>query len=441
MEIFHKFEYIDGVSKIVIYVKYPDSFEFGLDFDKFNKNVKSVSNKIREYIIKNFKEIKDDTALLVLNGIVVGTIVFSSLNYLNNESSNFSSDECIIEASISNNKGNSTNAINELKAQNIDVQEDSENENNVPIIKSQVNSKSNPTTNVKNSKTNTLTSKVTINNNTSTTTSFNSIPSTKTVKVKLSSGNIVNLSLEDYVVGVVGAEMPAEFNSEALKAQAVAARTYALKKSLNNTTLTATTSDQVYKTNDQLKALWKDSFYLYYNKVKSAVVATEGVYMTYNGSYIDALYFSISNGKTEDASFVWGNNIPYLKPVDSSFDTNVRGFSKAKSISMSSISSKLGVNLNSISQINIISKTSSGRINKINICGKEFSGTKIRSLLGLRSTDFSITQSGNNIIFTTKGYGHGVGMSQYGANEMAKKGYTYQQILTHYYTGISINKL
>ena len=235
--------------------------------------------------------------------------------------------------------------------------------------------------------------------------------------------------------------MPAEFNSEALKAQAVAARTYALKKSLNNTTLTATTSDQVYKTNDQLKALWKDSFYLYYNKVKSAVVATEGVYMTYNGSYIDALYFSISNGKTEDASFVWGNNIPYLKPVDSSFDTNVSGFSKAKSISMSSISSKLGVNLNSISQINIISKTSSGRINKINICGKEFSGTKIRSLLGLRSTDFSITQSGNNIIFTTKGYGHGVGMSQYGANEMAKKGYTYQQILTHYYTGISINKL
>lgn len=441
MEIFHKFEYIDGVSKIVIYVKYPDSFEFGLDFDKFNKNVKSVSNKIREYIIKNFKEIKDDTALLVLNGIVVGTIVFSSLNYLNNESGNFSSDECIIEASISNNKENSTNAINELKAQNIDVPEDSENENNVPKIKSQVNNKSNPNTNVKHSKTNTLTSKVTTNNNTSTTTSFNSIPSAKTVKVKLSSGNIVNLSLEDYVVGVVGAEMPAEFNLEALKAQAVAARTYALKKSLNNTTLTATTSDQVYKTNDQLKALWKDSFYLYYNKVKSAVIATEGVYMTYNGSYIDALYFSISNGKTEDASFVWGNNIPYLKPVDSSFDTNVSGFSKAKSISMSSISSKLGVNLNSISQINIISKTSSGRINKINICGKEFSGKKIRSLLGLRSTDFSITQSGNNIIFTTKGYGHGVGMSQYGANEMAKKGYTYQQILTHYYTGISINKL
>ena len=339
MEIFHKFEYIDGVSKIVIYVKYPDSFEFGLDFDKFNKNVKSVSNKIREYIIKNFKEIKDDTALLVLNGIVVGTIVFSSLNYLNNESGNFSSDECIIEASISNNKENSTNAINELKAQNIDVPEDSENENNVPKIKSQVNNKSNPNTNVKHSKTNTLTSKVTTNNNTSTTTSFNSIPSAKTVKVKLSSGNIVNLSLEDYVVGVVGAEMPAEFNLEALKAQAVAARTYALKKSLNNTTLTATTSDQVYKTNDQLKALWKDSFYLYYNKVKSAVIATEGVYMTYNGSYIDALYFSISNGKTEDASFVWGNNIPYLKPVDSSFDTNLSGFSKAKTISMSTISS------------------------------------------------------------------------------------------------------
>ena len=161
--------------------------------------------------------------------------------------------------------------------------------------------------------------------------------------------------------------------------------------------------------------------------------------MTYNGNYIDALYFSTSNGRTEDAVYVWGNSIPYLKSVESSFDINVRGFSQNKTISMNTISQKLGVNLTSVSQINIVSKTTGNRVEKVNICGKEFTGVQIRSLLGLSSTDFSVSQSGNNIIFTTKGFGHGVGMSQYGANGMANQGYNYTQILQHYYTGITIN--
>lgn len=262
----------------------------------------------------------------------------------------------------------------------------------------------------------------------------------KIINLKLNNGSVIQISLEDYIIGVVGAEMPASFQTEALKAQAVAARTYALSRTTNGETLTATTSHQVYKTNEQLKATWGASFSTYYNKIKSAVEATKGEYISYNGKYIDAVYFSTSNGKTEDAVNVWGESKPYLKSVDSPWDTKVSSFSSSKTISMSTISSKLGVNLTSASQIVINSTTIGNRVKSITVCGKEFTGVQIRTLLGLRSADFTVTQNGNNIVFSTKGFGHGVGMSQYGANEMAKTGKTYRQILTHYYTGVQITK-
>lgn len=262
----------------------------------------------------------------------------------------------------------------------------------------------------------------------------------KMINLKLNNGSVIQISLEDYIIGVVGAEMPASFQTEALKAQAVAARTYALSRTKNGETLTATTSHQVYKTNEQLKATWGSSFSTYYNKIKSAVEATKGEYISYNGNYIDAVYFSTSNGKTEDAVNVWGESKPYLKSVDSPWDTKVSSFSSSKTLSMSTISNKLGVNLTSASQIIINSKTIGNRVKSVTICGKEFTGVQIRTLLGLRSADFTITQSGQNIVFSTKGFGHGVGMSQYGANEMAKSGKSYRQILTHYYTGVQITK-
>lgn len=258
------------------------------------------------------------------------------------------------------------------------------------------------------------------------------------INVKLASGQIISVSLEDYVIGVVGAEMPAEFQTEALKAQAVASRTYALKRTASGNTISASVSDQTYNTVEQLKQKWGNSFNKYYTKIQSAVNATKGQTLKYNGSYIEALFFSTSNGRTEDSVNVWGNSYPYLKSVDSPWDTSVSSFLSTKSISMSEISNKLGVNLTSVSQINITSRTVGNRVGNVNICGNDYTGVKIRQLLGLRSADFEVSQNGNNIVFTTKGYGHGVGMSQYGANEMAKSGYSYTQILKHYYTGVTI---
>ena len=258
----------------------------------------------------------------------------------------------------------------------------------------------------------------------------------KQVSVRLASGQVLSISLEDYVVGVVASEMPASFNIEALKAQSVAARTYALKRS--NTTLSATTSDQVYKTVDQLKAMWGNSFNTYYNKVKNAVNATRGKYITYNGTYIDALYFSTSNGKTEDPVYVWGKSYPYLKSVDSPYDTSLRSYSYTTSIPLATFNKKLGVNVSDNSQINILSKTTGNRINQISIGDKTFTGVKVRTLLGLRSADFDISISNSTVTISTHGFGHGCGMSQYGANEMAKQGKSYIEILKYYYTNVEI---
>ena len=274
------------------------------------------------------------------------------------------------------------------------------------------------------------------NNSSSTSTS---IPS-QNVKLRLTTGEVIDITLEDYVVGVVGAEMPASFHTEALKAQAITARTYALRKTASGAILSATISDQVYNTETQLRQKWGASFDTYYNKIRNAVIATKGECLMYNGSYIEALYFSTSNGRTEDAVNVWGNSIPYLKSVESPWDVGVSGYSQTKTIPMSEISSKLGVNLTSISQISINSKTEGNRVKSITICGKEYTGVQIRQLLGLRSADFDISESGGSIAFTTRGYGHGVGMSQYGADRMAKAGYSYAQILKHYYAGVSIVK-
>lgn len=142
------------------------------------------------------------------------------------------------------------------------------------------------------------------------------------VTVVRSSGIILQIELEEYLIGVVGGEMPASFNVEALKAQAVVARTYTLKRISEGKVLTDTEATQVYKDNSQLQALWGSGFNTYYNKVKNAVNSTNGEYITYNGKYIDAVYHSTSNGTTEDAVHVWGYNIPYLKSVNSSWDLN-----------------------------------------------------------------------------------------------------------------------
>lgn len=261
------------------------------------------------------------------------------------------------------------------------------------------------------------------------------------VSVRRGDGRVVSLELEDYVTGVVGAEMPALFNSEALKAQAVIARTYALKANSMGRTLSDNESTQSYKDNGDLAGIWGSNYSSYYSKIKDAVNSTKGIYLTYNGNYIEAVYHSTSNGKTEDSSNVWGNSFPYLVSVDSVYDNSNPSFSISKSFSYSDISSKLGINVSSNTEFNILGYTSGGRVSSISVDGHEFSGVSFRSMLGLRSADFDIVKNDEGVVITTRGYGHGVGMSQYGANGMGKAGYSYSDILLHYYPGVSIEQL
>lgn len=266
-------------------------------------------------------------------------------------------------------------------------------------------------------------------------------------KVRILRGNTVeNINMEDYLVGVVSSEVPVSFEKEAIKAQAVAARTYALKQMENRQNesydVKDDTSSQVYKSNEELKNIWKDKYDENINKIKNAINETKGQYLTYDNKIIYAFFFSTSNGKTEDNKDVFGQDLPYLKSVDSSFDENeTSNFKMEKTIPLSEFYQKLGINYDDNLNISNIELTSSGRIKNITINNNTFKGVDVRSKLSLRSTDFKIEKKDNNVVITTKGYGHGVGMSQYGANALAKQNKNYEEILKYYYKGTNIQKL
>ncbi|MDD4035968.1 MAG: stage II sporulation protein D [Bacilli bacterium] len=248
-----------------------------------------------------------------------------------------------------------------------------------------------------------------------------------------SNGIVEKLALEDYIIGVVCAEMPASFNLEALKAQSVAARTYALKRIAENKKLTDTNYHQSYKDAQQMKSFWGADFNKYFTKIKGAVESTRGEYVAYNNYYIDALFHSTNNGKTEDPIYVWGGSFPYLKSVDSHWDLKASTYYREINKTFGEVSSLLGFDFNKETNIQIVSKTTGDRVNEIIIDNNSYTGNEIRDLFGLRSSDFDINVLENSIKFSTRGYGHGVGMSQYGANGMANEGYNYKQILNHYY--------
>lgn len=433
MEIYHKIENINNQNIAVIYVNYPSEYEFSLDFDSIKKNVSNVADKIRQYAMKNVTKVSDNTVLLILNGVVIGTIMLTQLvaPKVNTQDlgNNVEQSETIT--------GDFDTNIKEDKQEETNVEEGIQN-----TITETSDKKEEPAKQVE-IKTPTAAKQAT--QTAVTTPAPTPAPATtvsdKIISVRLSTSQVIQVPLEEYIVGVVGAEVPALFHTEALKAQAIASRTYTMNKSSRGETLVASSANQNYKTKQQLQTMWGSSFDTYYSKIKNVVEQTKGKVLTVNGKYIDALYFSTSNGKTEAPIYVWGNSYSYLKSVDSPWDVGISSYSYTKVMTLSEVSSKLGVNLTSMSQINVISKTTGNRINKISFCGKEFTGVKIRELLGLRSTDFEISINGSNITFVTKGYGHGVGMSQYGANEYAKKGATYDKILKHYYTGISITNI
>ncbi len=265
------------------------------------------------------------------------------------------------------------------------------------------------------------------------------------VRVKQTeSGNIVEVPLEEYVAGVVAGEMPITFETEALKAQAVAARSYVLKKIeqnyKNNYDVVDTVLNQVYLDNESLKNKWKDKYEERIQKIKKVVLDTKGEYLTYNGKVIEAFFFSTSSGLTENCEEVFVEALPYLRSVDSHYDEISPVYETQKVINYTEFCNKLGIE-NVPLNINITKTTSTGRIKNITINGVNFTGNQVTQRLGLRSNYFEIKQDNDNVIVTTKGYGHGVGMSQYGANGMAKEGYTYKDILNHYYTNIQISKI
>ena len=437
----------------VLYLYVDDKCEIGSFFsdDKY-----SLVDKVRDYIKKMKIKFDGTKVVLILSGLLLGT-VYLNQNIENKAYDVYKGDKYVYSSLFKNNI--KYEALDEKVSSLVDeiVNNAVINTNKEEIISQDVPNKINSSTNVaiSNNKnvSNNITKQENVLDDSNIITSLNEenkvnaqvkenthIQNEKIVSVKRTNGEIINISLEEYLIGVVGIEMPASFNIEALKAQAIASRTYTMKLIEQNRTITDNISTQVYKTNSELQSMWGANYDMYYNKVKSAVEATKGLYMTYNGKIIDAVYHSTSNGYTQDAINVWGNNIPYLKTVTSPWDSSASSFLRTVTYSVSELSNKLGFDFNYHTIIEILSKDESNRISKIKIGDNEYTGVELRNILGLRSADFDIEKTDNGIIFTTRGYGHGVGMSQYGANGMANSGYNYDAILKHYYTGISIVK-
>ena len=241
-----------------------------------------------------------------------------------------------------------------------------------------------------------------------------------------------NIDIDNYVYHVLSCEMPALFNEEALKAQAVAIRTYYLYKVKNDSNYTPSNSDQCYLTDQDLTNRWNDKYDIYSAKLKNVVNNTKNEVIMYDNDLILPLYFSISNGFTENNEDVFGSYKPYLVSTYSPWDKDVSNFEVTKTFSEKEFLNKLGIGGEEVNIGNIFYSASS-RVKSIYINDVLFSGVDVRKALDLRSTDFSITNDNGIIEVTTKGYGHGVGMSQWGANFMAKEGYNYKDIISHYY--------
>ena len=267
------------------------------------------------------------------------------------------------------------------------------------------------------------------------------------IRVKRMKNNeIEKIPLEEYIVGVLAGEMPINFDIEALKAQAVASRSYALKRMEYNKDKEYDVVDsilnQVYLDDNYLRDAWGNSYIKNINKLRKVVNSTIDEYLEYNNSIVDALFFSTSNGFTEDSSNIFNFECEYLKSVDSPWDKDVSSaYLTTKTMNLTEFYKKLNIPYSKNLNIEIKKRSSTNRILLLSINNVEFKGTDVYNKLSLRSTDFTIELQGDNVSITTKGYGHGVGLSQYGALGMAKEGYNYVEILNHYYQNTKITKL
>ncbi|MEG2232471.1 MAG: stage II sporulation protein D [Bacilli bacterium] len=266
------------------------------------------------------------------------------------------------------------------------------------------------------------------------------------VRVKREQTNTIEkVYLEDYITGVLAGELPITFSGEAFKAQAVAARSYVLKKMQYNVNndydVVDTISNQVYLDSSYLKKAWGNKYIEKINKIKKVVLDTTGEYLTYDGNVIDAFFFSTSVGYTENSEDIFTNKVPYLRSVKSQWDRDVSPvFKDEAQFSLYDFYLKLNLDYQDKIKLKILETTSTGRIKKIDINGTIFLGNNVVSKLGLRSTYFDIKQNNDNVLIQTKGYGHGVGMSQYGAEGMARLGFNYEEILKYYYKDVVLEK-
>lgn len=266
---------------------------------------------------------------------------------------------------------------------------------------------------------------------------------------RTSVSEVENVFFEDYIIGVVASEMPASFSLEALKAQALVARTYLIHHILNPVEVPKegivydTVTHQVFRNEEELRELWGSDFNGNIKKIREAVQATRGQIITYDGKPISASFFSTSNGYTENSEDYWITELPYLRSVESPWDTASPRFEDEKVISVAEFEQALGVKVGSGEVGEILARTEGGRVASVKIGDKTFTGREIRDnrLLNLSSSDFTLEREGDTIIIRTKGWGHGVGMSQYGANGMALEGKTYEQIIKHYYQGVEISPI
>ncbi|MRX74133.1 stage II sporulation protein D [Bacillus lacus] len=258
---------------------------------------------------------------------------------------------------------------------------------------------------------------------------------------------VENVPLQEYLIGVVSSEMSPDFEQEALKAQALAARTYIVKMLMSDkspstpegSVVTDTISHQVYKSQEELKRIWGHNYEHNLAKVRSAVEATAGQILTFENQPINAQFFSTSNGYTENSEDYWANPFPYLKSVESPWDEKSPKFFDQKVVSIAEFEQKLGVKIGNAEEVGrVLERTPGKKVGVVEIGGKKLTGREVREKLDLRSTDFTWNLKGNSVVISTKGYGHGVGMSQYGANFMAQEGKNYGEIVTHYYQGTQV---
>lgn len=275
---------------------------------------------------------------------------------------------------------------------------------------------------------------------------------------RVETGELVEMALKDYLVGVVAAEMPAEFAEEALKAQAVAARTFVLRRLKvyggqgcdehpGADICTDPSHCQGWLSVEEQQEKWGLVNYpRLRDKIAGAVDFTAGLVITHGGELIDAPYHSTCGGHTEDAAKVWGQEIPYLQGVACPYDFASPRFEEEISYPLPEVASRLDTEvalaaaggLGGGVDMAVVAKSGSGRILTLRAGGKEFTGVEVRERLGLKSTNFQWRLEGENLIFKTIGYGHGVGLCQYGANGMAQEGHTFREILQYYYTGVDI---